>query len=148
MATTAMILPSEQGPKIRMLVGYCGQATLGNDLLKPLRAPLKPQEDTVKVMSYLKAVAKPLIFQIPSAEPKIPWGKVARCCFELQSLTGNRKFRSSSGGPWVSWPGGPIFLSGHASSRTRDVSDRARAGSNCVLLKTDAVGEPDAGSLH
>jgi hypothetical protein len=57
MAATAMILPSEQGPKIRMLVGYCGQATLGNDLLKPLRAPLKPQEDTVKVMSYLQAQA-------------------------------------------------------------------------------------------
>ena len=42
MAATAMILPSEQGPRIRMLVGYCGQATLGNDLLKPLRAPLRP----------------------------------------------------------------------------------------------------------
>jgi len=58
MATTAMILPSEQGPKIRMLVGYCGQATLGNDLLKPLRAPLNPQEDTVKVMPYLEAQAR------------------------------------------------------------------------------------------
>jgi hypothetical protein len=57
MAATAMILPSEQGPRIRMLVGYCGQASLGNDLLKPLRAPLKPQEDTVKVMSYLEAQA-------------------------------------------------------------------------------------------
>jgi len=57
MAATAMILPSEQGPRIRMLVGYCGQATLGNDLLKPLRAPLKPQEDTVKVMPYLEAQA-------------------------------------------------------------------------------------------
>ena len=31
---------------------------------------------------------------------------------------------------------------------TRDVSDRARAGSNCVLLKTDAVGEPDASCLE
>jgi len=58
MAATAMILPSEQGPRIRMLVGYCGQATLGNDLLKPLRAPLKPQEDTVTVMSYLEAQAR------------------------------------------------------------------------------------------
>jgi hypothetical protein len=57
MAATAMILPSEQGPRIRMLVGYSGQATLGNDLLKPLRAPLKPQEDTVKAMPYLDAQA-------------------------------------------------------------------------------------------
>jgi FAD binding domain-containing protein/berberine-like enzyme len=58
MSTTAMILPSEQGPRIRMLVGYCGQATVGNDLLKPLREPLKPPEDTVKAMSYLEAQAK------------------------------------------------------------------------------------------
>ena len=58
MAATAMILPSEEGPRMRMLVGYCGQATLGNDLLKPLRAPLKPQEDTVKVTSYLEAQAR------------------------------------------------------------------------------------------
>jgi hypothetical protein len=56
-AAMAMILPSEQGPRIRMLVAYCGQPTLGNDLLRPLRAPLKPQEDTVKVMSYLEAQA-------------------------------------------------------------------------------------------
>jgi hypothetical protein len=55
MTVTAMISPSEQGPRFRMRIGYCGQPTLGNDLLRPLRAPLKPQEDTVKVMSYLEA---------------------------------------------------------------------------------------------
>jgi len=55
MAGLAQILPSEQGPKFMMLVGYCGEQSLGNDLLRPLRTPLKPQVDSVKVMSYLEA---------------------------------------------------------------------------------------------
>jgi len=38
-----------------MLVDYCGRPSLGNDLLRPLRAPIKPQVDSVKVMSYLEA---------------------------------------------------------------------------------------------
>jgi len=57
MAVVGQILPSEQGPRFRMLVGYCGQPSVGNDLLRPLRAPLKPQEDTIKVVSYLEAQA-------------------------------------------------------------------------------------------
>src|SRR5207245_5147269 len=65
---------------------------------------------------------KPLIFQIPSAESKISCGKVARCCFELPSLTGDRQIPIVFGGPWVSCPGGPIFPLLHASSRTKDVS--------------------------
>jgi hypothetical protein len=36
-----------------MLVCHCGDPRHGNDLLKPLRA-LKPQEDTVRVTSYLE----------------------------------------------------------------------------------------------
>jgi hypothetical protein len=50
-----LIFPSEHGPTLMMLVDYCGQPGLGNDLLKPLRAPIKPQVDSVKVMSYLEA---------------------------------------------------------------------------------------------
>jgi FAD/FMN-containing dehydrogenase len=50
------VLPSEQGPRFQMLFFYCGQPHLGNDLLRPLRA-VKPEEDTVKVMSYLEAQA-------------------------------------------------------------------------------------------
>jgi hypothetical protein len=46
---------------------------------------------------------KPLISQIPSAEPKIPWGK-----FELRSLTGNRQIPLVFG-----WPMG--FLAGWAN---------------------------------
>jgi hypothetical protein len=52
MFVLGLVLPSEQGPRLRMLISYCGQPALGNDLLKPLRSPLKPQEDTVKVTSY------------------------------------------------------------------------------------------------
>jgi FAD/FMN-containing dehydrogenase len=49
------IFPSEHGSTFMMLVDYCGQPSLGNDLLKPLRAPIKPQVDSVRVMSYLEA---------------------------------------------------------------------------------------------
>lgn len=37
-----------------MLVGYCGQSSAGNDLLRPFRA-LKPQVDAVRATSYLEA---------------------------------------------------------------------------------------------
>ena len=49
----AQLLPSEQGPRCRMDVCFCGDPRIGNDLLRPLRA-LKPQEDNVKVTSYLE----------------------------------------------------------------------------------------------
>jgi hypothetical protein len=42
------VLPSEQGTLFQMMVFYCGDPRLGNDLLRPLRAPLKPQEDNVR----------------------------------------------------------------------------------------------------
>jgi berberine-like enzyme len=54
MIVLGQVLPSEQGPRFRMLVCYCGQPRFGNNLLRPLRAPLKPQEDKVKVMSYFE----------------------------------------------------------------------------------------------
>ena len=48
------VLPSERGPRFWMHVCYFGQPRDGNDLLRPWRA-LKPEEDKVKVMSYLEA---------------------------------------------------------------------------------------------
>jgi len=51
------LLPSEQGPRFMNHVCYFGCPRIGNDLLTPLRAPLKPQDDNVKVMSYLEAQA-------------------------------------------------------------------------------------------
>ena len=62
----------------------------------------------LKSLRLFSTPPKPLIFQIPSAEPKIPWGKVARCCFELRSLTGNRQIPLVFG-----WPMG--FLTGWAN---------------------------------
>lgn len=50
----AQLVPSEKGPRLKIDVCYCGETRMGNDLVKPLRA-LKPQEDSVKVMSYLEA---------------------------------------------------------------------------------------------
>jgi len=49
------IFPSEHGPTFITAVDYCGRPSLGNDLLRPLRASIKPQADSVKVMSYLEA---------------------------------------------------------------------------------------------
>ncbi len=50
----AQLLPSEQGRRLKVDVCYCGDARMGNDLLRPMRA-CKPQDDSVKVMSYLEA---------------------------------------------------------------------------------------------
>jgi hypothetical protein len=55
MNALGMILPSEQGPRFQTRVFYCGDPRLGNDLLRPLRAPLKPQEDQVRIESYMQA---------------------------------------------------------------------------------------------
>jgi hypothetical protein len=53
----SMIVPSQQGPRFRILFRYCGEPNVGNQLLKALREPIKPQEDTIKVMSYLESQA-------------------------------------------------------------------------------------------
>jgi hypothetical protein len=50
----AQLLPSERGPRLKIDVCYCGDPRMGNDMVRPLRA-LKPQVDSVKVMSYLEA---------------------------------------------------------------------------------------------
>jgi FAD binding domain-containing protein/berberine-like enzyme len=51
----AMMVSSKQGPRFVIRFRYCGAPSLGNQLLGSLRAPIKPEEDTVKVMSYLEA---------------------------------------------------------------------------------------------
>lgn len=55
LSAAGLILPSPEGPRIQVLVGYCGHPSMGNDLLRPLRSQLKPQVDTVKAMPYLEA---------------------------------------------------------------------------------------------
>ena len=52
----AQLLPSEQGRRLKIDLCYCGDPRMGNDLVRPLRA-LKPQVDTIKVMSYMEAQA-------------------------------------------------------------------------------------------
>jgi hypothetical protein len=56
MSAFAQLLPSEQGTRLKIDVCYCGDPRMGNDLVRPLRA-LKPQDDSVKIMSYLDAQA-------------------------------------------------------------------------------------------
>jgi FAD/FMN-containing dehydrogenase len=50
----AQILASEQGRRFKVDVCYCGDPRTGHDLLRPLRA-FKPQDDSVRIMSYLEA---------------------------------------------------------------------------------------------
>ncbi|MBV8867537.1 MAG: FAD-binding oxidoreductase [Acidobacteriaceae bacterium] len=52
----AQLLASEGGRRLRIDLCYCGEPRIGNDLLRSLRA-LKPQQDSVKIMSYLEAQA-------------------------------------------------------------------------------------------
>jgi hypothetical protein len=72
------------------------------------RSPGKVMQSS-ELARLAKACCKTSIFQIPSPESKISWSNVARCCFELPFLTGNRQIPIGSGGPWVCWPGGPMF---------------------------------------
>ncbi|HET8891600.1 MAG TPA: FAD-binding oxidoreductase [Candidatus Angelobacter sp.] len=49
------LLPSEQGPRFVDHVLYAGDPRTGNDLLRSVRSPLKPEDDNVREMSYLEA---------------------------------------------------------------------------------------------
>jgi hypothetical protein len=51
------VLPSEEGPRFHMLVCHCGDSHQGTELLKPLRS-LKPEEDNVRVASYMETQEK------------------------------------------------------------------------------------------
>jgi hypothetical protein len=51
------LLRSEQGPRFINHICYFGDADTGNDLLRPLRSPLKPELDELKVMPYFDAQA-------------------------------------------------------------------------------------------
>lgn len=66
MDALAQLLPSEQGTRLKIDLCYCGNPRTGNELVKPLRA-LKPQDDSVRVMSYLEAQAAGGFLQTPVA---------------------------------------------------------------------------------
>jgi len=66
MDALAQLLPSERGPRLKVDLCYCGDQQMGIDLIRPLRA-LKPQDDTVKPISYLEAQAAGGFLQAPVA---------------------------------------------------------------------------------
>ena len=66
MHALAQLLPSERGPRFTIDVTHCGDPRTGNDLIRPLRA-LNPQNDGVRVMSYLEAQAAGGFLQAPVA---------------------------------------------------------------------------------
>ena len=51
----AMIVSSKPVSRFVIRFRSCGDSSVGNRLLRPLREPIKPEVDTVKVMSYLEA---------------------------------------------------------------------------------------------
>jgi hypothetical protein len=51
----AMIVSSKSVSRFVIRFRSCGDSIVGNRLLRPLREPIKPEVDTVKVMSYLEA---------------------------------------------------------------------------------------------
>jgi len=56
MHALAQLLPSERGRKLTIEVVHCGDPRTGNELVRPLRT-LNPQEDKIRVTSYLEAQA-------------------------------------------------------------------------------------------
>jgi hypothetical protein len=62
----AQLLPSNEGRRLKIDVCYCGDRGMANDVVKPLRA-LKPQDDSVRVMSYLEAQGAGGFLQAPVA---------------------------------------------------------------------------------
>jgi hypothetical protein len=62
----AQLLASDRGPRLKVDVCYCGDPRMGNDLIRGLRA-LKPQDDSVKAMSYLEAQSAGGFLQTPVA---------------------------------------------------------------------------------
>jgi hypothetical protein len=56
MDAIAQLLPSKQKSRLKIDLCYCGDSRTGSDMIRPLRA-LKPDDDTVRAMSYLEAQA-------------------------------------------------------------------------------------------
>ena len=66
MDALAQVLPSDSGRRLRMDLCYCGNLQTGRDLVRPLRA-LGPENDTLRVVSYLEAQAAGGFLQAPVA---------------------------------------------------------------------------------
>jgi hypothetical protein len=66
MDALAQLWPSEQGPRLKIDLCYCGDPRTGADMIRPLRA-LEPQQDSARVMPYLEAQAAGGFLQTPVA---------------------------------------------------------------------------------
>lgn len=63
----AQLLPSPQGPRLKIDFCYLGDQRMADDLVRPLRA-LKPSDDSIKVKSYLETQAAGGFLLSPVAE--------------------------------------------------------------------------------
>ena len=90
------VLPSEQGTQFQLIFLHSGDPQQGNDLLRPLRA-LKPQEDHVRVMSYLEAQSAAFLpapvahFQTDLFLPELSAGAIAAIATATNDASPNTK---------------------------------------------------------
>ncbi len=73
-----MIVSSKQGPRFRIRFRYC-DPSVGNQLLRSLREPIKPEDDSVKVMSYLEAQ----VTEFPQLPEPLPYFETSLFLREL-----------------------------------------------------------------
>ena len=96
MSVVGSLLPSEQETRFQLLFLHCGDSRQGNELLRSLRA-LKPQEDNVRVQSYLQAqeaafLRAPLAhFQTDLFLPELTAGAMARITSATNDSPPNNK---------------------------------------------------------
>ena len=96
MSIVGSMLPSEQGTRFQLLFLHCDDPRQGNELLRPLRA-LKPQEDSVKVVSYLEAQSAAFLrapvahFQTDLFLPELNEGAMARIASATDDSPPNHK---------------------------------------------------------
>jgi hypothetical protein len=96
MSVVGSVLPSEQGARFQLLFLHCDNPRLGNELLRPLRA-LKPEEDSVRVESYLQAQEAAFLrapvahFQTDLFLPELTAGAMARITTATNDSPPNNK---------------------------------------------------------
>ncbi len=96
MSVVGSVLPSEQGTRFQLLFLHCGDPRQGNELLRPLRA-LQPQEDNVKVESYLQAQEAAFLrapvahFQTDLFLPELAAGAITRITTATNDSPPNNK---------------------------------------------------------
>jgi hypothetical protein len=85
------IVPSKQWPRLTIQFRYCGEPSVGDQLLRSLREPIKPLNDTVRLLSYLEAQTT----EFPQPPKPLPYFETSLFLPELNELLLRRSQRQS-----------------------------------------------------